>query len=1078
MPNTPIQVPNIANLRRIDSDTVIYVSPSGNDSTGVGTTAAPYQSLGKAMSVAREYTIAGTAVLTVRLLRGEYTLSSNIDLYHPQGANLVIEGDPDAFRQRTVWQVANYTWNLANFAGGGHTANMRLFDGTTTGTTLHGFTGQDQGLYFSVTNGAFGSRSGYATNGYSAGFGVARAVGILGSGSTTSGYSPLVWGDRFFNHGFSYEDGAGILGIGRILGATTHGETLTVQLNNLNWDSRCPAWHTDGGINNTVSWAGVANNYPETQYSQPNGYYGDTAWKSENGSKSFPARGSLLHVTDDPYILSLYPVTIRAPYTNNTGSLVLKGGRLRAIRNIMFANSDMPYTLSGGVTGATLNWTQAITAVNSKDVAGTSHSRWAKNGCALVLEDSEVGIRHLGFLGTGTAVSAFRSKVTKYTASTANAAGSGVTGSVIYATLNSLDNAPVMCVNQCQNGIISKNSTIDFTDSSGTNLLHKTNYSEGSVVISAGRNPVFLSSSQFNCTSAWLENATDLPIFTMKLLVPIFPGTTLAGASASFVRYTDTSTIWTKYPLIKVTMTTSAGVQDIGNVNFYSVESSEILGVAGSTTSATYSGGIPVSYQKYLFTGLKTMANNGGLSYSGDFEVRNGITSGVGGTLGVYFYGDVAGTSLIGGYFLDKVSVSVRTEGGNTASITGIPYADGTQYTSYFLQTYDNLGGENRYDSFVGQVSGRRPTPMPVSFSVTDTSDALVEKVLWIHNCGNGHPVHVGRSSRLLVGDSMVDSIPSVGRGATDADSREGEQTGAVGEAGLLGGANATTGVVCVTGYRGRAAVLVSENSYFKTGVLFAKHPTLGFSNRFRGDAVSNGAHTLQDSVLWVTDKSYAVLGGLVSLGNIVRPEIYGTHAGIAGSGGFYIGRTGIKWGAKDAVQLTNLDGAITSLYDSYIRLVGGVSLDGQTLGYVFHWDGGTGAAAQTSNGTLQRGLCLLSTFWEGVIRLPPGSIQDQAGQTTTAPQYIRYTQDARTSAAQKINTRSAAAGTVGHVYNTSGAPRPWLANTATGVSGAATGFAGLNGQHFSKTTDALTPPTAANIICSINVQGGRIFIG
>jgi hypothetical protein len=524
-------------------------------------------------------------------------------------------------------------------------------------------------------------------------------------------------------------------------------------------------------------------------------------------------------------------------------------------------------------------------------------------------------------------------------------------------------------------------------------------------------------------------------------------------------------------------MTTSAGVQDIGNVNFYSVENSEILGVAGSTTSATYSGGTPVSYQKYLFTGLKTMANNGGLSYTGDFEVRNGITSGVGGTLGVYFYGDVAGTSLIAAYILDKGSLFVRTESGTTASITGIPYTDGTQYTSYFLQTYDPFGGENRDDS-LGQVSGRRPTPMPVSFSVTDTSDALVEKVLWIHNCGNGHPVHVGRSSRLLVGDSMVDSIPSVARGASDADSREGEQTGAVGEAGLLGGANATTGVVCVTGYRGSGAVLVSENSYFKTGVLFAKHLTLGFRNRFRGDYnLIAGVYNLQDSVLWVTDKSYAVLGGLVSLGNIVRPEIYGPQVGVAGSGGFYTGRTGRKWGAKDAVQLGNLDGAITSLYDSYIRLVGGVSLDGQTLGYVFHWDGGIGAAAQTANGSAQRGLCLLSTFWEGVIRLPPGSIVDSA-PTTTAPQYIRYTQDARTAAAQKINTRSAAAGTVGHVYNTSGAVRYWLANTATGVSGAATGFAGLNGQHFSKNTDALTPPTTANSICSINVQGGRIFIG
>jgi hypothetical protein len=1021
------------------------------------------------MGIARQYTIAGTATLTIRLMKGEHTLTGNVDLYHPQGANLIIEGDPAEFKQRTIWQVSSYTWNLANFAGGGHTASIRVFDGSTTGNgvTLHGFTGEDQGCYFAVSNGAFGSRSGYATNGYSGGYGVAAP-------GASSSYDPIFWGDRFFNHGYSYEDGMGILGIGRILGATTHGETLSVQFNNLNWDCRCPAWHTDGGLANTTTWGGVASNYPETQYSQPVGYYGTTTWKSENGERNYPPKpAAAVHVTTDPYILSSYPVTIRAQYSNNTGSLLLKGGKIRAIRNIMFANSQAPYTLVTGVTGATLNWTQAITAVNTKDI-NDPHSRFVSNGCGLVLEDSEVGVRHLGFLGTGTAISAFRSKITKYTQNTSNAsvAVSGITGSQVYATLNSLDNAPVLCVNQCQNGIIAKNSTVDFTDASGANHLYNTDYSDSSVLISAGRAPVFLSGTDFKTTSLYLEHHHSLPVFQLKVVVPIFPGTTVAGgASAAFNQYAGSTAMWAKYPLIRVVVqTTNGGSQELGFVNYYARETSSIANLSGSTGSATITGGssTTVEYQKFFFTGLKTMVNSGGLSYMGDYEVINGITATTGGgTLGIYFYSTLTGTTS-SAYILDKTSVRVVTESGTTGSITSIPYADSTQFAARFVQSYDSLGNEN-----VSASSFGKPLPYTASLGAYDGSSVGIEKIVWVQNSGDSHAIAVQDQSRMNVGDRMVYSDPSIG-------DEDWEQSGTVGADHRLGSANNSTGTICITGFPGWNAVSVGSASALQAGVIFAKHPTWSpLANNLFNIGLHSTGWSFPDTVVNAYRQSSVELCGLVCLGNIMRGGVYGAGVGVAGTG-LWTSRTGVGFGGKAAYTLINATGFITAQQNSSIFLHGNAKSagSGNTLGYIFHPDGGNMLSYQRASGDGVVRIPLLTTRHGGYIQCNANHLFD--GTNITPPvREIRFTSDNSTGQNQKISTRAVPwDGVSGGVYNTS-TTRWWLANVSgASVYGAATGVSNLNTSYFAKSSDALgTYTNTSGFVVSAYDMGGRIEI-
>lgn len=1009
MPNTPIQVPNIANLRRIDSDTVIYVSPNGNDSTGVGTTAAPYQSLGKAMSVAREYTIAGTAVLTVRLLRGEYTLSSNIDLYHPQGANLVIEGDPDAFRQRTLYKVDSYTWNLANFAGGGHTGTIRVFDGTTAGTTFHGFTAVDQGMYFTIVNAAIGARSNYKTNGASGG---TAAGGIHGPVTTSydvgfpygmSSYTTYFYGDRFFNAGFSYEEGNAVLGIGRILGATTSGTSLSVQFNNVNYDGRCPAWMTEGGLANGQAWCTVASNYPETQYSEPNGYYGWDQWKSENGTVVYPSRvGGDRHITTDPYILSTYPVVLRANYTNNDGTLYLKNGTLRGLRNIFFASNQSPYTLHNGATGATLNWTQAITSVTEN---GWSHTR---NGTALALENSTVGIRHLGFLGIGTAISAYGSKISKYSENTLDTQTSfgAISQTEKFAVMNSLDNAPVICTTQCGRGIIGKSSTIDFTDGSALCPEHGTDYRDGSVYLDCKRSNLSLYNTEFSATSVVCQTAIDIPTFSMVAHVPVFPGTTAtSGATVAFNAYTNQNTStanWHQYPLVTLKI---AGLT-IGYVNSWSSSTSSAVDIGGATSGSSYVGSInPVSYTSFNFYGVKVTPTSGqaaGLSYMNLADLRRGITHGntdstSGSTLEMLFYRDVAGTSLASSLTIGQKEVLVRGANGYTLGVQNIAGTSGAGFLQNFLST----GTDTTWGGYADDTYGVSTH----SVLIGDRSNVGIEKVLWITN-GGVKPVKVYNTSVLHIGDAYV----------LDQPYPDSPPAGGITPVGGGSGWNYSTGVLCINGWRGNA-VHVADNSSFRVGGIFAKHPSIAGALQ---TSYRNGNFVPQVGYAQV-NSSFVCRGAWL----LLHPALTSVLETSANTGaGQWGSRTGTKYGVVPFFSNGKSEGALSATFyatkTSTMFLVPEGAIGNQ---FIFMFDSGSPSMSSTSENAL-----FFAATNGGRIQLDVNLALDattSVGSITGTMNY-RRADDPRSVSDRKIATRSG--GVNNTFYNTipSSGVRAW----------------------------------------------------
>jgi hypothetical protein len=855
-----------AGLSLIAQNTVFYVSPTGNDTNATGTTAAPYGTLYGVMEAVRKFQIIGSATVTIRLMKGEHTISSNIDLYHPQGANLIIEGDPDAFAQRVLWSVEGYSWNPANFAGGGHTGTVKLFD-PATGSTVSGFTSADTGMYFSITNAALGARSGYKT------------------GVTNGVWSPSLYGwqdigDRFFNHGISHEEGQGILGVGRLLSYTN--DVGVVEFKNPNYDSRCPAWHMDGGLNNSTAWAGVASNYPETQYSKPNGYYGNSAWSSTDGTVAYPQKpAGVAHNSTDPFLVSYYPVVIRAPYGSNTGTLFLKNGSLKALRNIFFAASTAPYTLVGGGTGSTQNYSQALSALTDQ------RRDWSENGVAVALENAEVPIRHLGFYGTGVAIAAHNSKILSYTS------GGIVGGEIQYGTAGSLDNAPVMCVTQCKHAIYAKNSVVDFTDSSGLSKRHSQNHQDASCYLATTGRAIDLLGSQLKANYIHVNGHCDLPKFFCQFVVPVYAGTTESGATQGFLSYQNSTSFWTAYPAAKLFLKPAVGnEQEIGYVN-YLVDSADLSGYTaanGSTASATpiLAGVHPVDYRVYDIYGVKTAPS--GLSYMTAADLRLGITAGVcGGNLVMRFYSDAAASTVISEYGIGVSRVYVKGSNGVTLGYTGVASAH------TYMKSLVSTGTNNEY-AYCGHGNN--------AISAMDASTVHISKALIIQN-GGYLPVEVRDGSNLVVGDEQVNADSGI-VGTNEGDTR-----------------NDLIGSVCVTGFN-KHAVLAVDNSFVRIGSLFVKHPL--------HTSTSENAATTVNNIARAENNSSMMIGNVYAVTHTALSSVLGLDG--ANGTGLWTTISNTRYGHKD-YPLARNEGVLGAFRNSSISL--------SDIGeHVFHFDGGT----------------------------------------------------------------------------------------------------------------------------------------
>lgn len=518
------------NLLFISTDSTIYVSSTGNDATGNGSVNYPYATLSKAWTIAQTYTIVGNAILYITFLKGTYTFSDSSvpdNLYHPQGSNIIIQGDPTAINQRYLYRVKNYSWDLSNISYYGHTGDVCLTNLDASGST-HGYVATDVNSWVAISNPALSSGGNpfYSYQDITTG---------VSYGGLDKRDNFGLYGDMFFNHGFSYENVNGILGLAQI-NVVDAGTTLGLLFKNTNIDARVPAFapYKKGGISNglanTLPWAGVANNYPENQFSQPDGYYGSAA-------TNYPAKvaGESAN-TDQPTLVTSYPVTINKSGTKPV--FVIVDGNIRAIRNFMVVTNTF------ATPSLAVNKSKALNAL----FPTSEHSPSVTPMRALLqVENGKVGVRHLGVYYAEFGIQAINSEI--YTYVECNSSLSPIVAGVQnytesnYAKLGHADNTPVFNLVNVKYGIDSYKSDIQIgynPSPISTSGLYTTHYhlsEQGCFIQHSTRGIVLNGESSMVLQSAVINSNRSVPRFSMNLRIPVFAGSTLTTGNTFSMMY-------------------------------------------------------------------------------------------------------------------------------------------------------------------------------------------------------------------------------------------------------------------------------------------------------------------------------------------------------------------------------------------------------------------------------------------------------------------------------------------------------------------------------------------------------------
>lgn len=720
---------NISDLIVLRTSVVIWISTTGDDITGSGTESAPFANLVRAITEAKKYIIMDEGLITIRFKQGSYFQPADVDLYHPQGDRLIIEGDPSAIYQAYLQEVSGYSWNLSNFAGGGHTGIIKFGSSLST----HGITGANNGTYFSLTD-----------------------------ASASSGYhdSVLNNGDYFFNMSANQENSHAILGIGRILN-TSSGTTLGVEFHSPNIDTRCPMLETNGGLSSTLDWATIPNNYPSSQRANPNGTYSASV-----------LGGTASNITSHGILLTTYPVIIRADRRQRTGTLFLRGGKLKALRNLFFTGitggNGTPYTLSPDA--AVPSWSGGFAAITD-GIAGYNNT-----GTGLRLQDSKIAIRNLGFYGIGTAIASVSSSI-KYYSDIESPTVANLGFHSVSSSLGELDNSPILCSAQCGTAILAKKSDIDF---SGSNVYLETPYTDtrsSPIQLSTLNNSINITESSFSAKNANIECVSDIPKFKLDVVLPVFPGSTIAGASVGFNYLGASPDLWHTYKNVELIYVAPSGttlhvgkIYDWRQFSIGITQGTISAAISGSTAGATIAGS-PSSYIAYRFEGVKVGSNNESLSFMEDGDWRHAIDTSRG-QMKINFYSGMTSTGASASYSIGPNSVLVA---GHNGILQGFTAASGVTTSKYLLDfvTIDST-----------HYAGNRKAIL-----ATDNSSVVISKTLNIITGGN-EAITITKNSKLVVGS------------------------------GDLGG--------CLVSGWSDAAVSISENSNAIINNLFTKHPLHG----------------------------------------------------------------------------------------------------------------------------------------------------------------------------------------------------------------------------------------------------------
>jgi hypothetical protein len=298
---------SIAGKKKTTADTAIYISSSGNDTTGTGATGAPYATLAKALTVA---TTGSTIRLKTNITLPDTSLYAGITI---STASLTIESDTPGTR-RTLNMAA---MNSANATGG---EGIRI---TASGVTL-------RGLHFTLYDPDFGgSPADYnsavnirGTNGfvdncefsYIAGRGLTIGEGASGAGTVVTNSDFHHCKDPSSSSPYGNADGCQVF--------TSSGQTGIVF-------NTCRAWaNSDDGWD--LFFCDVAVTFNGC-WAFGNGYRADevTAGGDGNGFKVGGASHNGVHILND----CLAMANREAGFTTNDNTGAVQFNRCTAINN-------------------------------------------------------------------------------------------------------------------------------------------------------------------------------------------------------------------------------------------------------------------------------------------------------------------------------------------------------------------------------------------------------------------------------------------------------------------------------------------------------------------------------------------------------------------------------------------------------------------------------------------------------------------------------------------------------------------------------------------------------------------------
>jgi hypothetical protein len=778
----------------------IYVGPTGSDAnTGLSST-APVFSLKQAWTIAQNYNITGNGQLYITFAGGTYAYSDAQipdNLYHPQGGNIIIQGDPAAVKQRYLYRVRNYSWDISRISYHGHTGTVNLTNcvETVMGQPAHGYVAADTNMWVAISNPCLSSAGSPDLTYYD------NVTGVWFKGLDARSTRSALYGDMFFNNGFSYENANGIYGLAQIADATTSATDLRLIFKNTNIDPRVPAFspYTKGavsnGIGNTIPWHGIADNYPENQYSKPNGYYGGYLSPPNYPTKT----AGDAEITNQPHLVTSYPVVIQRSSTSTKPLFTVAGGTIKAIRNFMLVPNDF------AVPNANANKTKALNALYPSEEFSPQVSAGYWGTALLRTENATVGIRHLGVYHAEYGISAINSKITTYMESsveTAYIASSthGVGAYVTYARLGNPDNTPVLNAVNVRYGIHSHASTVQIGyESDRQSPTSRTYATEQGCFIQAARQAIVATdNSAVTVRSAVINSARALPRFQFVLRVPVFAGASASSGNTYSFMYppswggTESTTnsnqaFQNGYTAAAVFMRTGAATGFTLGYITNIAGAGTIPYVSGQYNFGIHSGGasnlVPAYYQTLSVYGYRVGDING-LSFSlqDDF---NSISSATGYTLEFIAFSDNETTTAGGKCEIGKNSFRSTAAGGQTITMTASSVATttGLPYPISAYRSYRWHSGTDDADTSVGVYSG---------------STLKVRKNL-LFTAADNRAVYVSDGSKLL-------SAPSQNFSRNAGADWESEEVGGL----LINGA-------------GNHAVLIRNGSYAGLGSVYAK---------------------------------------------------------------------------------------------------------------------------------------------------------------------------------------------------------------------------------------------------------------